>query len=235
MRQHLLISALAIAAVTIASCDRKGAGRGSDSTATSIDTAQLAPPATTHPADTTAAQNDTAEVVTHTAVISTSTGDIEVELYGKDASKTVENFVGLAKKGYYDGVAFHRVIPGFMIQTGDPNSRDTANRGAWGNGGESIYGKEFEDELNPNSPSGRRGYSEGTLAMANSGPNTNGSQFFIVLTTEGAKHLDYKYTIFGHVRSGMDVVRKIGETGRTGEMPLHPATIRTVTVKEDGK
>ena len=135
--------------------------------------------------------------VTHRAVIKTNAGDIDVELYGDDAPKAVKNFVDLAAKGFYRGLRFHRVVPNFVIQTGDPNSVDTTKKDSWGRGGESIYGKPFEDELNPNAPSYKRGYIEGTLAMANRGPNTNTSQFFIVLSN--TTKLQQLYTIFGKV------------------------------------
>ncbi len=128
------------------------------------------------------------------ATMSTSMGDIKIELFAKDAPKTVENFTKLAEKGYYDGVIFHRVIKDFMIQGGDPTGTGT--------GGESVFGATFEDEINSHK------IVAGTLAMANRGPNTNGSQFFIV--TESAQpHLDGKHTAFGQVTEGMDVVKKI--------------------------
>ncbi len=150
-------------------------------------------------------------VVTHTAVIRTSMGPIEIELYGLDAPKTVKNFVELAKKGFYNGILVHRVVPGFVIQMGDPQTRDTALMEYWGRGGQSIYGGEFEDELNPQAPSFKRGYVEGTLAMANRGPNTNTSQFFIMLKDDSTlkKPLPRIYTIFGRVTKGMDIVHKI--------------------------
>ncbi|HEX7042016.1 MAG TPA: peptidylprolyl isomerase [Patescibacteria group bacterium] len=133
------------------------------------------------------------------AAIHTEKGDIVIELYPKDAPKTVTNFATLAKKGYYDGLTFHRVEPGFVIQGGDPNGDGT--------GGRSIYGDTFEDELDPNTPSYKIGYKEGVVAMANRGPNTNGSQFFIMLADNNT--LPHAYTIFGIVTSGMDVVKKI--------------------------
>lgn len=170
-------------------------------------------------------------VVTHTAVITTTQGDIKLELYGNDAPKTVENFVGLAKKGAYRGIRFHRVVPKFVIQTGDPKSRDTTLKSQWGKGGESIYGKTFEDELNPNAPSYRRGYVEGTLAMANRGPNTNTSQFFIVLNND--VKLQKLYTIFGKVTEGMDVVKMIERSelldSKAG-LPVTPTIVLDVTV-----
>lgn len=130
------------------------------------------------------------------ASIKTVKGDIEINLYPKDAPKTVTNFATLAKNKFYDGLTFHRVEPGFVIQGGDPNGNGT--------GGYSIYGKPFEDELNPDTPSYQEGYTEGTVAMANSGPNTNGSQFFIMWSDNAS--LPKNYTIFGKVTKGMDVV-----------------------------
>jgi cyclophilin family peptidyl-prolyl cis-trans isomerase len=125
------------------------------------------------------------------ATLHTNQGDIAVELYDDDAPKTVDNFLSLARKGFYDGVIFHRVIPDFMIQGGDPTGT--------GSGGP---GYTFEDEFNEH-PVAR-----GALAMANAGPNTNGSQFFIV-TAESCPWLDGKHTVFGRVTDGMDVVDAI--------------------------
>jgi cyclophilin family peptidyl-prolyl cis-trans isomerase len=133
------------------------------------------------------------------ATIHTAKGDIVIQLYPQDAPKTVENFATLAKMGYYNGLTFHRVEPGFVIQGGDPNGNGT--------GGTSIFGPTFEDELNPNTPSYKAGYLEGVVAMANRGPNTNGSQFFIMLADNTS--LPHQYTIFGKVTKGMDVVKQI--------------------------
>ncbi|MEK6755145.1 MAG: peptidylprolyl isomerase [Bacteroidota bacterium] len=133
------------------------------------------------------------------AELGTSKGSMEIELYHADAPKTVENFVGLAEQGYFDGLIFHRISKGFVIQTGD--SMGT------GEGGRSIYGKECEDELNPNTPSYQVGYKRGVVAMANRGPNTNLSQFFIVL--QDAPWLQKNYTIFGKVVKGMEVADSI--------------------------
>lgn len=174
----------------------------------------------------------TEPVVTHTAVIKTSKGDIEVELYGMDAPKTVANFVGLAEKDFYNDILFHRVVAGFVIQAGDPKTKDTAQRRLWGSGGESIYGKEFVDELNPTAPSYQRGYVEGALAMANRGPNTNTSQFFIVLKDA---MLPKNYTIFGKVRKGMDVVHAIERVELDGSIPVVPVRILSVTVEKHEK
>lgn len=133
------------------------------------------------------------------AAIKTAKGEIQLELYPQDAPKTVTNFATLAKNGFYDGLTFHRVEPGFVIQGGDPDGNGT--------GGTSIYGSEFEDELNEDTPSYKNGYKEGVLAMANRGPNTNSSQFFIMLADNDS--LPKNYTIFGKVTAGMDVVKNI--------------------------
>jgi len=142
------------------------------------------------------------------AVIETSMGTIEAELYREDAPKTVDNFVRLAEKKYFNGVIFHRVSKGFVIQGGDPTGTGT--------GGKSIYGKEFEDELNSGTPSFKAGYLHGVLAMANRGPNTNTSQFFIML--RDVPRMPKNYTIFGKVIKGLDVVDKIGDVDITPQM-----------------
>ena len=125
------------------------------------------------------------------ATLHTNHGAIAIELFDDDAPKTVDNFLKLSRDGFYDGVVFHRVIPDFMIQGGDPTGT--------GSGGP---GYQFDDEPN------ERKVVRGALAMANAGPNTNGSQFFIV-TTEAASWLDGKHTVFGEVTGGMDVVDAI--------------------------
>ncbi len=136
-----------------------------------------------------------------TATVQTNKGTIRFELLESDAPKTTENFITLAERGYYDGVIFHRVIKGFMIQGGDPTGT--------GRGGESAWGGRFNDEIDSSSALYQRGYKKGTVAMANAGPNTNGSQFFIM-------HADYplppSYTIFGRVTDGLDVVDTIAES-----------------------
>lgn len=158
------------------------------------------------------------------AVIETGRGPIEIELLSADAPNAVENFRLLAEHGYYDGVTFHRVIKGFMIQGGDPSGNGT--------GGESAWGGTFADEINRESPLYREGYRRGIVAMANAGPNTNGSQFFIM-------HQDYQlapnYVIFGKVTSGMSAVDAIAETptkpGGENSEPVAPQVIKTVTVR----
>ncbi len=142
------------------------------------------------------------------AIVETSLGTFEIELYTRDAPKTVENFVRLAEKKYFDGMRFHRVVPGFVIQTGDDKSKNPAKMSSWGTGGQSIWGKEFEDELNPKASSFQAGYVKGVVAMANRGPNTNTSQFFVMLADN--PRMPKLYTIFGKVVKGMDVVEKIG-------------------------
>ncbi len=143
------------------------------------------------------------------ALVETSMGSFEIELYPSDAPKTVENFVKLAEKKYFDGQRFHRIAKNFVIQAGDEKSKDVKKKNEWGTGGRSIWGREFEDELNPNTPSYKAGYVRGVVAMANRGPNTNTSQFFIMLRDNTS--LPKNYTIFGKVITGMEVVEKIGQ------------------------
>ncbi len=147
--------------------------------------------------------------ITEYAIIKTNFGDIKIALYGKDAPKTVKNFVTLARSGYYNGTLVHRIAKNFLIQMGDGNTRYLSKKNEWGKGGKSIYGGFFADEINPNSLIYKIGYTYGTVAMANSGPNKNLSQFFICL--DEAQSLDKKYTIFGKVVEGMNVVEKIAE------------------------
>ena len=156
------------------------------------------------------------------AVIETDNGPIELEFFESDAPKAVENFRLLAERGYYDGVTFHRVIKGFMIQGGDPAGNGT--------GGESAWGGTFEDEIAPDSPRYREGYRRGIVAMANAGRNTNGSQFFIM-------HADYplppNYTIFGTLRSGEPTLDAIA-TAKTGaqDRPADPVAMTSVKIEE---
>ena len=148
-----------------------------------------------------------------TATMNTSEGTIELELFDEDAPKTVENFTKLAGDGFYDGVVFHRVIPDFMIQGGDPTGT--------GMGGP---GYQFADEAN------EYGVVRGALAMANAGPNTNGSQFFIV-TAQACPWLDGKHTVFGRVASGMDVVDAISQLETDGsDRPRDEVRMESVTV-----
>ncbi|MDM8331846.1 peptidylprolyl isomerase [Limosilactobacillus pontis] len=179
------------------------------------------------------------------AIIKTNLGTIEVQLFEKLATKTVKNFVELVKKGYYDGVTFHRVIPDFMIQGGDPTGT--------GRGGESIYGHPFEDEF-----SEQLFNFNGALSMANAGPNTNGSQFFIVSNEHvpanmidqmkmvgypqevidrykengGTPWLDHRHTVFGQVIKGMDVVQAISKVERDQmDKPKDNVVMEKVTIE----
>ena len=156
------------------------------------------------------------------AVMNTNMGTIEIELFADKTPKTVENFVELANKGYYDGIIFHRVIADFMIQGGDPTGT--------GRGGESLWGKSFEDEF----VSELRHETAGILSMANSGPNTNGSQFFITLVP--TSWLDGKHTIFGKVINGMNVVEDIGKvkTG-AGDKPVEDVKMINVKIEQREK
>jgi cyclophilin family peptidyl-prolyl cis-trans isomerase len=141
-------------------------------------------------------------------------GDISIELYAKDAPKTVENFEKLSKDKFYNGLLWHRVIKGFMIQGGDPKGDGTGGPGY-----------QFEDEINDHK------IVAGTVAMANSGPNTNGSQFFIV-TEQPQPQLDGKHTVFGKVLTGMDIVRAIGEAPtNSDDKPLSDITINSIEIK----
>ena len=148
-----------------------------------------------------------------TATMHTNHGAIEIELFDEDAPKTVENFTKLARDNFYDGVIFHRVIPDFMIQGGDPTGTGTGGPGY-----------SFEDEFND------RKVVRGALAMANAGPNTNGSQFFIV-TADACPWLDGKHTVFGQVVSGQDVVDRISQVDRDShDKPLEPVVIDSVEI-----
>ncbi|MDR2834308.1 MAG: peptidylprolyl isomerase [Streptococcaceae bacterium] len=191
-------------------------------------------------------QANLADVKGPKATIKTNRGDVRIQLFPEQAPKTVENFVELSKKGYYDGIIFHRVIPDFMIQGGDPTGT--------GMGGESHFGGSFEDEFSEKVFNLR-----GALSMANAGPNTNGSQFFIVQNTNlpyqkeqlvnggwpeeiseiytggGTPHLDGRHTVFGHVidDESMKVVDEIATT-KTGAMdkPVNEVVIETIEITE---
>jgi len=183
-----------------------------DQTASS--TSNIATSTSVSQASSTPTQNKTSHMVT----INTNYGTIVFETYDADAPNTVKNFITLAQKGFYNNLTFHRVIPGFMIQGGDPNGNGTGGPGY-----------QFADELNPKTPSYQAGYKKGVVAMANAGPNTNGSQFFI-MTADYA--LPNNYTIFGHVVSGQDVVDKIASVKRdSNDKPITPVVMKTVVVK----
>lgn len=156
------------------------------------------------------------------AVLETNKGTIKFELLETDAPKTTENFRLLAERNYYDGIIFHRVIRNFMIQGGDPLGQ--------GYGGESAWGGKFDDEIDRTSALYQGSYSKGTVAMANAGPNTNGSQFFIM-------HIDYplppSYTKFGKVIEGQDVVNAIADVATDhGDRPKEPVVMNKVYIEE---
>ncbi|TSC80776.1 MAG: peptidyl-prolyl cis-trans isomerase B (cyclophilin B) [Parcubacteria group bacterium Gr01-1014_29] len=155
-----------------------------------------------------------------TADIQTNFGMITVELFPEDAPKTVENFIKLAESKFYDGTKLHRIIKNFMIQGGDPNSKDTD----WSDDGKGGPGYAFEDEFNEHK------VVRGALAMANSGPNTNGSQFFVV-TAKETPWLDGKHTVFGRVVRGMEIIDKI-ELMATNEKdhPLEDVVIENIAI-----
>ena len=160
------------------------------------------------------------------AVIETDKGAIEIEFFAADAPMAVENFRLLAEHGYYDALTFHRIVKGFMIQGGDPSGDGT--------GGASAWGGTFADEIDASSGLYQDGYRRGIVAMANAGPNTNGSQFFIM-------HMDYElspdYVVFGRVTSGMATVDAIAESrttaGDDGAMskPVTPQVMKTITIR----
>ena len=157
-------------------------------------------------------------LVASEVVFETTQGKIVFALKPEVAPKACENFEGLVKKGYYDGITFHRIIKNFMIQGGDPTGT--------GRGGQSIYGQPFEDEFKPNVMFNKAGI----LAMANAGRNTNGSQFFI--TTVPTPHLNGRHTIFGEVIEGMDVVHKLENVVTDGrDMPMQPQKILKAYLK----
>merc|ERR1711953_553073 len=147
----------------------------------------------------------------------TTMGSFECELYWQHAPKTCHNFASLADRGYYNGCLFHRIVPNFIIQTGDPT--------ATGRGGASIYGKNFDDEIHPELTH----TGAGILSMANSGPNSNGSQYFITLAP--CQWLDGKHSIFGRVSKGMQVIKKIGnvQTEQTTDRPTQDVYIIEAT------
>jgi len=155
------------------------------------------------------------------AIIETDRGAIEIKFLEGDAPRAVENFRLLAEHHYYDGLTFHRIIPGFMIQGGDPNGDGT--------GGQSAWGTEFPDEIKRDSALYKGGYKRGLLAMANHGANTNGSQFFIM-------HQDYDlrpdYVLFAWVTKGLDIVDALASVPTSsGDRPLTPVVIKTVTIR----
>jgi cyclophilin family peptidyl-prolyl cis-trans isomerase len=196
-------------------------------TATSTILDNLGNSVTTNPDSATSSpqinQDNQNKKMSNLITLETSLGQIQFETYNDDAPNTVANFIKLANEKYYDGLIFHRAISGFMIQGGDPNC---VKGGPCGAGGP---GYQFADELNPETPSYKAGYQKGVVAMANAGPNTNGSQFFIMLEDYP---LPNNYTIFGKVVKGQEIVDQIGQVA-TGEAdrPTTDVVIKTATVE----
>jgi cyclophilin family peptidyl-prolyl cis-trans isomerase len=160
------------------------------------------------------------------ATIATDKGAIEIELYTETAPKATANFIELARKGFYDGVVFHRLVPGFVVQGGDGEYGhiDRLDRGRLGTGGP---GYKFADEPFEGD------YERGAVAMANAGPNTNGSQFFVCLADLSGGRLPKKYTLFGRVTEGMDVVDAIAAAKRDGrDQPAEPTAMKSVTIAD---
>src|SRR3989344_4475057 len=165
------------------------------------------------------ANNEVQNTQSMTAILHTNKGDITIEFFDKDAPNTVANFKKLTGEGFYNGVKFHRVIKGFMIQSGDPLTKDDSKMAQWGTGGP---GYKFADEIGSNNKN-----NIGTIAMANSGPNTNGSQFFINVANNN--FLDGKHTVFGKVMVGLDVVKAIELTPTDQkDRPLEPVVINSI-------
>ena len=202
--KRVLLALLTTGLLVLSGCNSKEAKETMPSTVQAPSAAQASSTAT----------NQTGEIV----VLKTNQGDITLKLFPKVAPLAVENFVTHVKEGYYDGLIFHRVIKGFMIQGGDPTGT--------GRGGESIWHKEFVNEYAPNVTFDK----PFLLAMANHGPNTNGSQFFI--TTVPTEYLNGGYTIFGEVVSGQDAVKKIENTKTSsGDRPVSKQTILKAIAK----
>jgi peptidylprolyl isomerase len=166
--------------------------------------------------------NTTNQQQVMSATLKTNKGDITIEFMDADAPNTVANFAKLAGEGFYNGTKFHRIIAGFMLQGGDPLSKDDSKMAMWGTGGP---GYKFADEIHANNKN-----NIGTIAMANSGPNTNGSQFFINVANNN--FLDTKHTVFGKVVAGMEVVNAIAavQTGQN-DRPIEPIIVSSITVK----
>lgn len=155
------------------------------------------------------------------AVMQTNFGEIKIELFSSDAPKTVENFIKLAESGFYDATKFHRVIKEFMIQGGDPLSKDDSLKNRWGTGGPDYS---FDDEIHSNNHN-----VTGTISMANAGPNTNGSQFFI--NTNDNSFLDTKHTVFGKVIEGMGAIRDIENVATEGpDRPIDNVIIESIKI-----
>jgi cyclophilin family peptidyl-prolyl cis-trans isomerase len=218
---------LAFSFVLLSGCGSSGSGKSSAGS-TAAPTSSSAPTASAKTKQWSKAPDMIIDPKkSYEAEMTTSKGKFTIQLFAKEAPKTVNNFVFLAKEGFYDNVAFHRIIKSFMIQTGDPLGNGTGGPGY-----------KFEDELKTPYK-----YEEGTVAMANAGPNTNGSQFFICTGPDAVKILNAKpnYTIFGKVTAGIENVQKIADTpvkinpnsnDSSPSMPTEKVTIQSITIKE---
>ncbi len=233
-RALLLMISVALLAFTMAACESKPENQNANQNARSgAANANQATPATANqnaapPAANAnqAAPATAASQKTHTVTIDTSAGRIKVELLDKDAPKTAENFRKLAEQGFYNGLIFHRIINGFMIQGGDPNGNGT--------GGKTADGQPLPNEIVRNSPLYQNGYHRGDVAMANKGrPETGSSQFFIMHQDRGLNALPPNYTIFARVTEGMNVVDKIISAPVTPgtDRPANPIKMTKVTVQ----
>lgn len=227
--KRLFFCALLGSALGLANCSRPAAPEAEETPSATPETEATTPPETTPTATpNTAATEENKPMETNNkevAVLKTSAGEMVVEFWPEVAPKTVENFKKLAREGFYDGTAFHRIIKGFMIQGGDPNTKDLSREGSYGTGGP---GYSVPAEFN------ERPHVRGVLSMARSAdPNSAGSQFFICLGT--ASSLDRQYTAFGHLIKGLDVLDKIGDTpvtrGNGGETSKPTSRVTLESVK----
>ncbi len=212
--KHSFLALTAMAVMLLSACG----ATPQDATNTS----QAEPVAQDNPTNVMSDFNQTAapEKGEQIVVMETNHGTIKIKLFPDMTPKTVENFVGLIEKDYYNGIIFHRVIKDFMIQGGDPNGTGT--------GGESVWGGKFEDEFDDNLT-----HLRGALSMANAGPGTNGSQFFIVHNEAGTPFLDGRHSVFGQVFEGMEVVDKIANVETLpGDRPKEEVVMEKVTVEK---
>ena len=225
MRKIFYFSGIFFTVTMLAACNPGSTGTGDDdSTSSSSSSSSEISSSADASEDTETSWKFDGSLVSgkHSAEIITSKGKITVELFADAAPKTVTNFMALGASGYYDNLTFHRVIPGFMIQGGDPNGNGT--------GGQSVFGARFEDEIDLKNDLYQTGYKAGVLAMANAGPDTNGSQFFIMDTDY---QLPPNYTIFGRVTEGQEVVDAIARVDRdpSSDMPKEKVTFSVKVIR----
>jgi cyclophilin family peptidyl-prolyl cis-trans isomerase len=235
MKRIVYVCVLSVLAFSLLSCGKKGKEKVVDKVA---DTTSQTTAEPTKPVDKIkmSLELDSADI-TNEVVVRTSMGSFSIGLFGKDAPKTVKNFLGLVRKGFYNGILIHRVAKDFLIQFGDRNTINRSKKNDWGKGGQSFSGKPLEDEMDHEAPSYRNGYLTGVVAMANRGPNTGTSQLFVCL--DDAIELEKKWTIFGAVTEGMDIVRQInsvevvpGLFEKKDGLPVVPIKILSVAIKK---